>query len=68
MKTIDQKVIGILDKSPECIGAEMAEAHRKFEQAKESGLINPHTFDVPLMSRLSSRYSCKSEKIAVIIP
>ncbi len=66
MKTVDQKVVGVLRASSSQIGPEMREAQEIFENAKNSGLISPHAYDVPLMSRLSSRYVGKNEKIAAV--
>ena len=66
MKTIDQKIVGVLRDSSSQVSTKMREAQKVFENAKNSGFISPHAYDIPLMSRLSSRYVGKNEKIAAV--
>ena len=67
MDTIDKKIIDVLRTESETISPDMADAQKTFEQAKRSGVVSPHGYDVPLMSRLSSKYVAKNHKIAASI-
>ncbi|NCC61282.1 MAG: hypothetical protein EOM12_10165 [Verrucomicrobiae bacterium] len=62
MTKIDAAIVTTLHHHAGKLDENMQQAYEKYERLKREGIIQPNTYDIPLMTRLSSGYTDSSRK------
>lgn len=62
MTKIDATIVTALRQHSVRLDENMQQAFETYERLKREGVVRPKTYDIPLMTRLSSDYSDDSRK------
>lgn len=62
MTKIDATIVTTLRQHSGKLDENMQQAYETYERLKREGVVRPNTYDIPLMTRLSSDYTDNSRK------